>query len=129
MRISQPSRRTDVPVGMVRYHESHGVLPPPPRRHSRYRSDMESYARRMTFVRHANYLRFIVRKTHELRAWRTGRDMSTVRTAAREKPPTVDRELSERQRILHGRAMLLEAGPRLAPADYPIRGALHGNAR
>ena len=113
MQIGQLTKRTGVPVDTIRYYESHGILPPPPRRDSGYRSYDERDVARLQFVRRAKALGFTLREIRELLdlSGRTSEDMSSVRNAATVKLADVEHKIEELTRIRDGLRQLVEACP------------------
>ena len=57
-RIGELSRRSGVKVTTIRFYESTGLLPEPPRTQTARRRYNEQYLRRLLFVRHARELGF-----------------------------------------------------------------------
>lgn len=128
MRIGQLSKRTGVPVDTIRYYERNGLLPPPVRRASGYRSYQDSDAQRLAFIRRGKDMGFTLQEIRELMALSGGTDIAAVRAAAQDKLADVDRRLSELQRIRAGLAVLVDTCPGRGQADQcPILGALHGD--
>lgn len=66
MNIGSASKASGLSAKMIRYYESVGLLPEPPRRDSNYRDYDESDVRRLVFVRRARELGFEVRVIRDL---------------------------------------------------------------
>ncbi len=56
--IGDLSRRTDVKVTTIRFYESIGLMPPPPRSEGARRIYGADHVRRLAFIRHARELGF-----------------------------------------------------------------------
>lgn len=127
MQIGQLAKRSGVAVDTVRYYESHGILPPPTRQASGYRSYNDDDVARLLFVRRAKALGFTLREIRELLdlSGRRHEDMAVVRDAAAQKLADVESKLDELQRIRDGLRTLIEACPGHGDvAQCPILGAL-----
>ncbi len=84
LRIGEVARRTGVSVETVRYYEREGILEPPARRPSGYRTYPEEAVRRIRFVKRAQQLGFSLKAIAELLALRhdpKGRACEVKRTA------------------------------------------------
>lgn len=66
--IGELSRRTGVKVPTIRFYESIGILPSPPRSEGGQRRYDEEHLRRLAFVRHARDLGFEIDAIRELLA-------------------------------------------------------------
>lgn len=113
MQIGQLTKRTGVPIDTIRYYESHGILPAPPRRESGYRTYDEQDVARLQFVRRAKALGFTLREIRELLdlSDRTGDDMASVRNAAAIKLSDVEHKIDELTRIRDALRQLVDACP------------------
>lgn len=113
MQIGQLTKRTGVPIDTIRYYESHGILPAPPRQPSGYRAYDDQDVARLQFVQRAKALGFTLREIRDLLdlSGRTGEDMASVRDAAAEKLADVERKLEELSRIRDGLRQLVDACP------------------
>lgn len=68
MVIGEVSKRTGVKVGTIRYYESIGLLPVPPRTSSNRRTYVAADVQRLRFIRHARELGFEIDAIRQLLA-------------------------------------------------------------
>lgn len=66
MRIGEIAAATGVHVETIRYYEREGLVPPPARTASNYRSYGEAHRKRLTFIRRARDLGFSLLQVREL---------------------------------------------------------------
>ena len=127
MQIGQLTKRTGVPTDTIRYYESHGILPAPPRRPSGYRTYGDDDVARLQFVQRAKALGFTLREIRDLLdlSGRSSEDMGAVRDAAAEKLADVELKLEELTRIRNGLRQLVDSCPGHGQlSTCPILGAL-----
>lgn len=97
MRIGELGKATTTKVETIRYYEQTGLLPPPARTSSNYRSYGEAHLARLSFIRRARDLGFgieQVRALLDLSDDRT-RDCATVDRIAKEHLRDVDRKIAD----------------------------------
>jgi MerR family copper efflux transcriptional regulator len=68
--IGQVARQSNVGVETIRFYERQGLIPPPPRRSSGYRSYTQEVIQRIRFIRRAKELGFTLPEIGELLALR-----------------------------------------------------------
>lgn len=127
MKIGELAHRTGVPIDTVRYYERQGLLPPPDRQPSGYRSYRADDVTRLRFVRRAKVLGFTLEEIRELLdlSGRREDDMGSLKAAAEHKLADVEAKLSELVRIRDGLRTLIEACPGHGALDTcPILHAL-----
>lgn len=127
MKIGEFAQRTGVAIDTVRYYERQGLLPPPERQPSGYRSYRVDDVTRLRFVRRAKVLGFTLEEIRELLALSGRRedDMGSLKAAAQHKLADVEAKLSELTRIRDGLRTLVEACPGHGALDTcPILHAL-----
>jgi MerR family copper efflux transcriptional regulator len=127
MKIGELAHRTGVPIDTVRYYERQGLLPPPDRQPSGYRSYRADDVTRLRFVRRAKALGFTLEEIRELLdlSGRREDDMGSLKAAAEHKLADVEAKLSELTRIRDGLRTLIEACPGHGALDTcPILHAL-----
>ncbi len=127
MKIGELAQRTGVPIDTVRYYERQGLLPPPDRQPSGYRSYQADDVTRLRFVRRAKALGFTLEEIRELLdlSGRREDDMGSLKAAAEHKLADVEAKLSELVRIRDGLRTLIEACPGHGALDTcPILHAL-----
>lgn len=127
MRIGELAQRTGVAVDTVRFYERQGLLPPPLRRASGYRSYAVADVARLRFVRRAKALGFTLEEIRGLLALSDRRedDMGGLKAAAAVKLADVERRLQELTRIRDGLRTLIASCPgHGALAQCPILHAL-----
>lgn len=113
MRIGELAQRAGVAVDTVRYYERQGLLPPPLRRASGYRSYGMADVSRLRFVRRAKTLGFTLEEIRGLLALSGRRedDMGGLKAAAAEKLADVEVRLQELTRIRDGLRTLIASCP------------------
>ncbi len=113
MKIGELSHRADVGIDTVRYYERQGLLPPPDRLASGYRSYDQTDVARLRFVRRAKALGFTLVEIRELLALSGRRedDMGGLKAAATEKLADVEAKLAELIRIQDGLRTLVASCP------------------
>jgi len=127
MKIGELAQRADVAIDTVRYYERQGLLPPPARLASGYRSYEQSDVARLRFVRRAKALGFTLVEIRELLALSGRRedDMSGLKMAASEKLVHVEAKLTELTRVRDGLRTLVASCPGHGALEQcPILGAL-----
>ncbi len=80
--IGDLSHRTGVKVTTIRFYETNGLMPPPPRSAAGRRSYGEADVRRLIFIRHARDLGFEVSAIRELLTLSDQPDQSCARVDA-----------------------------------------------
>jgi MerR family copper efflux transcriptional regulator len=113
MKIGQFAERAGVAIDTVRYYEKQGLLPPPVRRASGYRSYAEADVSRLQFVRRAKALGFTLEEIRGLLGLSDRRedDMGGLKAAAIEKLADVEARIDELSRIRDGLRTLVDACP------------------
>lgn len=132
MKIGELAQRAGVRVDTVRYYERQGLLPPPVRQASGYRSYASSDLSRLRFVRRAKALGFTLQEIRELLALsgRRENDMGGLKAAATEKLVDVEAKLTELKRIRDGLETLVASCPgHGALEECPILNALDDDAQ
>lgn len=127
MKIGEFAQRAGVRIDTVRYYERQGLLPPPARQPSGYRSYAPVDVSRLRFVRRAKTLGFTLDEIRELLALSDHRedDMRGLRAVALEKLADVEVRLAELARIRDGlRALVASCPGDGALDDCPILQAL-----
>jgi MerR family copper efflux transcriptional regulator len=113
MRIGELAQRAGVGIDTVRYYEREGLLRPPPRAASGYRSYAAVDVQRLRFVRRAKQLGFTLPQVRELLALsgNTGLDMAVLKVTASQKLAEIDERMADLARVRAGLAALVEACP------------------
>jgi len=95
--IGEVARRTGVKVPTIRYYESIGLLPAPPRSEGNRRVYDEDDLRRLAFIRHARELGFEVEAIRTLLALQDDPDQScsAADSIARARLAEVDRRIEK----------------------------------
>ncbi|WP_407351557.1 heavy metal-responsive transcriptional regulator [Luteimonas sp. R10] len=127
MKIGELARRAEVGIDTLRYYEREGLLPPPRRLASGYRSYGEDDLARLHFIRRAKTLGFTLAEIRDLLALSGRRedDMAGMKAAAADKLVDVETRLAELDRIRDGLKALLASCPgHGALAQCPILHAL-----
>jgi len=125
LKIGQVARQAGVNIDTVRYYERAGLLPPPARRPSGYRTYGGAAIRRLRFIRRAKALGFTLKEIDQLLSISNRRDVTAVKAAARRKLVDIDQRLAELQRIRDALAGLVAHCPGHGRiADCPILAAL-----
>lgn len=127
MKIGELARRAEVGIDTLRYYEREGLLPPPRRLASGYRSYDKDDVARLHFIRRAKALGFTLAEIRDLLALSGRRedDMAGMKAAAADKLVDVETKLAELERIREGLQALLASCPgHGALAQCPILHAL-----
>lgn len=97
MRIGELSRATGAKVETIRYYEQTGLLPPPARTESNYRSYGDAHLKRLSFIRRARDLGFGIEQVRALLDLSDDRrrDCATVDRIARLHLKEVDRKIAD----------------------------------
>ena len=97
MQIGQLARQADVPIDTVRYYERRGLLTPPPRRPSGYRSYQSEDLTRLRFILRGKALGFTLEEIRELLRLGAAQDAdrSDVRALAARRLADVEQRLRE----------------------------------
>ena len=95
--IGELSRQTGVKVPTIRYYESVGLMPEPPRSEGKQRRYGAPEVSRLTFIRHARELGFEIDAIRELLAMSAQPDQSCAEAdrIARRHMAEVDRRISQ----------------------------------
>lgn len=75
--IGKVTEATGIPVKTIRYYESIGLIPPPPRTTSRYRIYSDKDVRRLELIRRARLLDLSLSQIGELVQWAAGEPCNT----------------------------------------------------
>ena len=132
MKIGELAQRAGVRIDTVRYYERQGLLPPPLRQASGYRSYAPMDISRLRFVRRAKALGFTLEEIRELLALsgRRENDMGGLKAAATEKLADVEAKLVELTRIRDGLKTLVASCPGHGALEQcPILNALDEGAQ
>lgn len=113
MKIGELAQRAGIGIDTVRYYERQGLLPPPVRQASGYRSYVAPDIDRLRFVRRAKGLGFTLQEIRDLLALSGRRedDMGSLKASATEKLAVVEAKLAELTRIRDGLRTLVESCP------------------
>lgn len=97
MKIGEIAAATGVGVETIRYYEREGLVPPPARTSSNYRSYGDAHLKRLTFIRRARDLGFSIAQVRELLglADEEDRDCAAVDEIARKHHGEVVRKIAE----------------------------------
>ncbi len=97
MQIGQLARQAGVPIDTVRYYERRGLLSPPQRRPSGYRSYQDEDLTRLRFIRRGKALGFTLDEIRELLRLGAAQDAdrSEVRALAARRLADVEQRLRE----------------------------------
>jgi MerR family mercuric resistance operon transcriptional regulator len=120
------SRRTGCNIETIRYYESIGLMPDPPRTESGHRLYSTNHARRLTFIRRCRELGFSLREIRSLLGLVDGGDASCAEVHALTLDHVVEvrrkiADLRRMERVLSGMAAQCEDD---AIPDCPIIDAL-----
>lgn len=101
MTISKVAKQAGVNLETIRYYESQGVLPKPPRTASGYRVFSEDAVQRLQFIKRAQESGFSLKEIRELLALRMkpGVGCADVRAKAQTKIADVDEKIRHLQAI------------------------------
>lgn len=118
MRISELAGQAGVNPKTVRYYESIGVLPEPPRTSSGYRDYDDSYVGRLTFIRTAQRLGITLDEVKEILGFRERGEApcAYVRDVLDTQVMDIDRRLRELQELRGQLVELAAAADDLPPA-------------
>jgi MerR family copper efflux transcriptional regulator len=125
--IGTIAKRVGVAIDTIRYYEREGLLPPPARRASGYRSYGEGTLTQLRFIRRAKGLGFTLDEIRELLALSHDRQhgVKAVKRRAQQRLLIIDARIADLQRVRAGLATLIEACPgHGAPEQCPILCAL-----
>ena len=113
MKIGELARRAGVRIDTVRYYERQGLLLPPTRRPSGYRTYETIDVVRLRFVRRAKGLGFSLDEIRELLALSDQRaeDVEQLKTVVIEKLAEVEAKLAELSRMRDALRSLKDARP------------------
>lgn len=93
--IGKLARAASVSADTVRYYERMGLISPPQRASSGYRSYSEADLQRLLLIRRARAVGFSIEEIAELIALRTGSDSARARSLIDSTLARIDRKLSE----------------------------------
>lgn len=125
--IGTVAKRVGVSIDTIRYYEREGLLPPPARRASGYRSYDEAALTQLRFIRKAKDLGFTLEEIRELLALSRDRQhgVKAVKRRAQQRLQAMDARIADLQRVRAGLATLIAACPgHGAPDNCPILCAL-----
>lgn len=128
MTIGQVASGAGVNIQTIRYYERRGLLPPPPRTATGYRTYDAHAVDRLRFIKRAKKLGFALDEIAELLAVRGLGERACVVAAAkvREKIDLVGCKIAELERLRHALNELAEACGRELESRCPIIDALNG---
>ena len=95
MKIGELAQRAGVRIDTVRYYERQGLLPPPVRQASGYRSYAPMDISRLRFVRRAKALGFTLEEIAQLLALDALSDRDRVRALAENKVADLDARIAD----------------------------------
>ena len=97
MKIGEIAAATGIHVETIRYYEREGLVPPPARTASNYRSYGEAHLKRLTFIRRARDLGFSLLQVRELLDLSDDRDRpcDAVDEIARRHQVEVEKKIAE----------------------------------
>lgn len=125
--IGQVAKQADLSIDTIRYYERNGLIAPPARRDSGYRSYTPEVIQRLRFIRRAKDLGFTLSEIGELMSLTSHakQDMGSMKLAAQAKLGVVEEKLQELQRIRSALRQLIAACPGHGALDEcPIVNAL-----
>ncbi len=106
LKTSELAREAGVNIHTVRYYESRGLLPEPPRTRSGYRKYGQEHVEHIRFIKRAQDLGFTLEEINELLSLRVvPGGGAEVRAKTSEKMKEIDQKIDDLQRI---RAKLVE---------------------
>ncbi len=106
LKTSELAREAGVNIHTVRYYESRGLLPEPPRNRSGYRKYGQEHVEHIRFIKRAQDLGFTLEEINELLSLRgVPGGGAEVRAKTSEKMKEIDQKIDDLQRI---RAKLVE---------------------
>lgn len=107
--IGQVARQSNVGVETIRFYERQGLIPPPPRRSSGYRSYTQEVILRIRFIRRAKELGFTLPEIGELLSLRDKQGAcGSVRQLLQRKQIEVQEKLQTLDKINASLGRLLE---------------------
>lgn len=111
--IGQVATQANTSIDTIRYYERNGLIDPPARRDSGYRSYTSEVIQRLRFIRRAKDLGFTLSEVGELMSLTSHarRDMGAMKQAARDKLGVVEEKLQEFERIRSALQQLIAACP------------------
>jgi MerR family copper efflux transcriptional regulator len=130
MKIGELARQTGVAIDTVRYYERQGLLPPPARMESGYRSYALDDVHRLRFIRRAKDLGFTLEEISGLLELSSRRheDMAELKQAAKVRLERIDERIAELQRVRAGLEQLVRHCPGHGELGAcPILNALTGD--
>lgn len=131
MKIGELAQQAGVGIDTVRYYERQGILPPPSRLASGYRTYGPGDAARLRFVRRAKALGFTLVEIRELLSLSGHQDddMASVKAAAVQKLAIVESKLVELSRMHDGlKALVVSCPGHGSLSQCPILNMLSGDA-
>ncbi len=93
--IGKLARAANVSADTVRYYERVGLISPPQRARSGYRSYADADLRRLLLIRRARAMGFSIEEIVELMALRAGSDSARARSVIDSKLESIDEKLGE----------------------------------
>jgi MerR family copper efflux transcriptional regulator len=126
--IGTIAKRVGVAIDTIRYYEREGLLPPPARRASGYRSYDEGALVQLRFIRRAKGLGFTLDEIRELLALSRDRQhgVKAVKRRAQQRLAAIEQRIAELQRVRDGLAQLVASCPGHGkPEECPILRALN----
>ena len=130
MKIGELAKQAGVAIDTVRYYERQGLLPPPRRQESGYRSYALDDVRRLRFIRRAKDLGFTLEEISGLLdlSSRRHEDMADLKQAAKQRLERIDERIAELQRVRAGLEQLVRHCPGHGElGTCPILNALTGD--
>jgi len=127
MKIGQLAELSGMSIDTIRFYEKQGLIPPPERTRSNYRSYPEGTERRLVFIRKARNLGFTLQEIGQLLTLSEDcqAESRDVRERAQQKLRDLDARIQEMERMRQSLARLVQAcsghGPR---SQCPILEAL-----
>ena len=125
MTIGQLATATGVAARTIRYYESVGVLPRPPRSRSGYRQYPERDIERLLFIRRARALRLPLDQVRTLsgglESGANGAMRPRLLATVRSQLSAVQRQIAELETLRQQLDQILQRAPRVAPAGQGCR--------
>lgn len=125
--IGEVGERAAVNIETLRYYERRGLLPPPPRTGSNYRTYPGETVKLVRFIKRAQELGFSLNEIKELVGLRAAPDAQCcdVRQRAEQKIKDIDNKIGSLQAMRKALSLLLVECPGEAPvAECPILEAI-----
>lgn len=130
MKIGALAERTGVHVETIRYYQSLGLMPKPPRVHGSVRRYGPEAADRLRFIKRAQGLGFTLDEVKLLLELSVGEHCGETRALARQKKRLVGRKISDLRRIEAALGKLIRAcGTGKPGSGCPIIDSLGERAR